>query len=230
MKKILIGMGLCSSKEYCLNEVMRKLKELVIPNGFEAEILFVVNSYDQEFKDKIKDFLFGVDSIKYNLIEFDPIGSFLDIIINMRNNVIDFAKMSGADYTLMLDADIGVEPDTLVKLWHHMSDNQLHMISANYATVQDNLGAIPAAFMKKADYDYCGIKKEDCYGVLKVDAVGLGCVLVDKQTYHIGFSYEEDEGETKLSEDFSWCEELKKNHIDVWFDSENNVKHYLKRD
>jgi len=94
--------------------------------------------------------------------------------------------------------------------------------------VQGELGTIPAAFMKKAKYDYCGISRSDCYGVLKVDAVGLGCVLVDESVYTLPFDYLQVDDETTLSEDFCWCEGLKQNFIDIWFDSENNVKHYYK--
>jgi len=118
--KVLVGIPTSSHKEYCLEEFSSGLKKLTY---LHKEILFVDNSPDNKYLEKIKN-------AGFNAIKGPYLDSPVQRISASRNKIIDRAIKENFDYIFFLDQDtIPPELPDMRELTHEeIFSNQLHKV------------------------------------------------------------------------------------------------------
>lgn len=147
------------------------------------------------------------------------------VLINQRERLIEQALDIGAEWTLWLDSDMMFPPTTLLRLLGHNKD----IVGCNYMKRAFPFKGV--AYTEIGDWD-SWIPIEYTDDLVKVEAVGMGCVLIKTSLFkeikkpYFQFTYQK---ETKdwLGEDFSLFQKLNKVSEGVFIDSNlsNEIYH-----
>lgn len=98
------------------------------------------------------------------------------LIADQRQNMVRKAFADGFDYVLFLDADMRFPPDTFWRLLKHGKP----IVAANYATRRIPVKTV--AFRDFASRE-CIYTDTDSAGLEEVDAVGMGCMLIEMEVF-----------------------------------------------
>ena len=147
------------------------------------------------------------------------------ILQDVRNLLIKHALAWKPTHLLLVDADMKIPPDTLVKLLRH---NEA-VVGLNY--VQRHVGALPNTFKKGYGKDGRVATLSTSTGLVEVDHMGLGCVLIDARVFdyiqapafefHTVKTYDDEGNVTDWhtkGEDVSFFEKVREAGIKVWMD------------
>lgn len=93
-----------------------------------------------------------------------------------RNKIVqDFLAHKEFDYLLMIDDDV-VPPQTILS----MADYEEDIVGALYFMYQQQK-LMPVAFMKSKEGMYTPLNFKDKDGLVEIDAVGTGCIMLSRK-------------------------------------------------
>jgi glycosyltransferase involved in cell wall biosynthesis len=152
----------------------------------------------------------------------------MDKVVAARNVIINYAVNNRYDYVLFVDSDVIIPENTLIRLLPHKA----FIVSGFYPLMNEYGMPIPNAKMLSQDSKYF-IDFPDTMldgEFHKVDLVGLGCCLISRQAF-IKFKCERDPyGGLMKSEDWCFCEDLRKIGIKILFDTGLICKHKIREE
>lgn len=130
------------------------------------------------------------------------------IITNLREALLREAVAAGSSHLLWLDSDMMFPPDTLERLLAH----QLPVVAANYATRTSPHKTV--AYADITDWTSYLIHAADDPALIEVQAVGMGCMLVDLSVVEdlpspVFELLWQPDSQDHLGEDFVFCAKLR---------------------
>jgi hypothetical protein len=131
---------------------------VAVPTTFRGVSPYFINT----FANTILELIPKYDVITRVLISGEPIDK-------VRSFLAEYAIQQKADYILFIDDDISFD----VKILHYILSLNLPFVSGIYTTRNGTTN-----ILKKIGDKYIGVDKINENGLIKVDAVGLGCSLI----------------------------------------------------
>jgi len=231
--KILIGTPIIDKKMYSWVQYVRAINKLVIPNIGEAfgNDRIQIHKLIVDTSDKEDTLLLDVKAAGFAYY-YVKTGKAMDKVVLARNTIFDFAIDGKFDYILLIDSDVIIPEDTLMQLLSAQAD----IVSGFYPLMNENGLPIPNAkmlsgFTRGSMMGYIDFPSDKLPGgkVYPVDLVGLGCCLISKKIFeNYRFRCERGKyGDLIKSEDWCFCEDLKKDGIAIMFDTGLNCKHKI---
>jgi hypothetical protein len=149
-------------------------------------------------------------------IDFEVLLNLGSVIASQRNQLVQTAIDKNFTHILWLDSDMHFPASVVDKLLKHDKD----VVAAAYTTRVKPQRSV--AFLDEYDLDK---RLSATFGLHKVFAVGLGCMLTNIEIYKTlpkpWFQYLWDEQLQELcGEDIYFCKQLKDNGFMVWVDGE----------
>ena len=214
--RCLIGTPICKEKLYCWNEYATAVKKLNCP----VLIVDTSKEEDPKFVKQVQSEAFQYYMAQYN-------DKPMNRIVTARNMIFNQAISGGYDYVLFIDSDVIVPPDTVTKLLNGNRD----CVAGFYPITNEYGFPIPHAKHKTEAGYYVPFEESKLNGAIwAVSLVGLGCTLISRKIFSkYKFRCERGDYNSLLrSEDMCFCEDLRKDHILVWFDSGLVCRHIIK--
>jgi len=220
--KVLIGCPTSFHKEYCLNEFIQGLRDLTYNNH---EILFVDNSENYDYRQKIESYNFKVLKGPW---DESPIKR----ISKSRNVLIDYALKNNFDYLFLLDQDVIPPRDAIERF---LSWNKKALCGIYFNTIINEYKQkvlIPGVFkVIENSEDEEGLPSmrilsdDEIFSksLLKVVSCGGGCLFLHKDIIN-KVRFREN---LERCEDRWFCIDLYKNKIDLYCDSSIICKHFI---
>jgi len=154
-----------------------------------------------------------------------------------RNMIVEEALRIGVKYIFFLDADVIPPPYAYIRLRSH----RLPIVSGLYYTkvprVKDEKGEVrPTPAMWRYNPKVKGLSPiidwKPPKGLVEVDAVGMGCALIDTRVFKgikpPWFEYRHNPlARTGLSEDLVFCEKAKKAGFPIYVDTAVECGHIM---
>ena len=147
------------------------------------------------------------------------------LIADQRMKLVRMALDGGADYLLFLDSDMRFPANVV----HQLLKHDLLIVAANYATRRIPVKTVAFKNFQKLEYVTSG---EGSTGLEEVDAVGMGCMLVEADVFRampmpwfqIGYS---PDWKAFIGEDMYFCREAQKAGFKVYIDHDlsKQVRH-----
>jgi len=129
------------------------------------------------------------------------------ILLKQRENLVEKAKEVKSEYILWLDSDMIFPPTTILRLLNHGKN----FVACNY--MKRSLPLKTVAYKEINNWEsYLPLKPQN--KLIKVEGVGLGCVLMKTQLFddlekpYFEFTYNKEKDEW-LGEDFNLCKKLR---------------------
>ena len=159
----------------------------------------------------------------HQLLIFNSQGT---LIVNQRADLARNAVEAGADYILWLDTDMRFPKDTLERLLNHKKP----IVAANYATRRLPVDTVAFRLHESGAWDT--VKTGDKSGLEKVEAVGMGVMLMDTKILKempkpwFSITYHQDSDQYS-GEDIFFCYKAGKMGYEVLIDHDlsKEVKH-----
>lgn len=145
-----------------------------------------------------------------------------------RCDLVTQAKKLGASHIFFLDSDVCLPPDGLARLYSH----QLPIVCGVYGSKHHAVG-IWTEQAKSGDARYAAVPPE----ILKASplfthpdiVVGAGCCLIDMKVFDRiedpYFLWTQGRESNGVSEDFYWCEKVRKAGVPIFVDSSVECRH-----
>lgn len=149
-------------------------------------------------------------------------------ITNNRNHIVQEFLNSNADYLMMIDSDI-VPPLNALNL----IDFQLDVVAPLLFMYQENM-IIPIVLDRKPDglYTTKNIKGQE--GLVEVDAVGSGCIIMSRKVLEkVKFPFKntyDPDGIKLFGLDIYFCQQAKKEGFKVYAHLDYACKHFTTMD
>jgi hypothetical protein len=149
-------------------------------------------------------------------------------ITNNRNNIVLEFLNSGADYLMMIDGDI-VPPLTALNL----VDFELDVVAPLLFMYQENM-IIPIVLERKPDGLYTTKDIRGQEGLIEVDAVGSGCLVMSRKVLEkIRFPFKntyDADGIKLYGLDIYFCQQAKKAGFKIYAHLDYPCKHFTNMD
>ena len=187
LPRVLVGAPVCDLYEYCFEEFINKLKNLIYSN---YEILLVENSKEETFFNKIK-------SLNIRVIRLPYIEKMRERVVESHNKLRETALNENFDYLLILDQDIIPEKDVIEKLITNKKDaiSALYFGNHNLPDGENKIMPFAWAFLEKKDFwgSVRYLREDEINNniILKIAFAGMGCVLLGRKILEkIKFRYD----------------------------------------
>ena len=143
------------------------------------------------------------------------------VIVESRTQLVKQALESKATHILWLDTDINFPSTVFKRLSKHNKKIIAGQYSTRYAPYQNVAFTDPEDITKRLDANY---------GLHKIWAVGMGCMLVDISVFDQlpkpWFKHEYNENlDTFSGEDIYFCNQALEHNIDVYIDADVKLTH-----
>jgi hypothetical protein len=159
------------------------------------------------------------DSLNFKV--FFNLGS---VIPQQRNELVESALNYNADLILWLDSDMHF-PETV---FYDLNNHKKEIVAATYST-----RVKPQKNVAFVDRHNTTLRLQEKYGLHKVFAVGMGCMLIDTVVFREipkpWFSLQWNEDSKDFSgEDIYFCKQAVDTGFEIYVDAtlSNNVAHY----
>jgi hypothetical protein len=225
--KILIGTPIIDKKMYSWFEYVRAINKLELPPN--SAIYKVITDTSDE-PDKLR-----LDAINAGFAYYHvKAEKAMDKIVAARNTLFDFAIDSQCDYIFYIDSDVIIPKEALVRLLAHKTD-----VASGFYPLMNEYGLpIPCAkmlsgFTQGNMMGYIDFPNDKIDGnIHQVDLVGLGCCLISKKIFgKYRFRCERGKyGDLVKSEDWCFCEDLKKDGVAIMFDTDLTCHHLIQEE
>lgn len=183
--------------------------------------VFIAIPTTGEIRTELAIFLLGLDRHLYDITVSFTIGGG---IAHNRNKLVEEFLKTDYEWFLFIDSDT-VPPINILD----MIENRKDICSGVYHQFKKNK-LRPLVFEKSKDkYKFIQTEKKDY--LIEVDAVGTGCLLINRNVFnkmkkpYFEFLYDEI-GLVKLSEDLNFCREAQKAGFKIWVDKRMGVSHH----
>jgi len=238
--KILIGVPVYSGVKYCFDNFLKHIQNI---KGFDFDVLIVDNSRDDDFFNEIQK--------RDNLIVIkdntDEEKNMLRLI-SSRNKILDYASKNKYDYLLMMDSDVMVPENILLKLFDAKKDvisglyfnlfnsgGKQKLLPVCYKEIEENIfkemqlrGMIPEFVKDKSDIRRNLTPEEIEKGeVIEVLIPSAGCLLLSSKAFTSGAKYgllKETNG-LRTTDDIGFFKELKNKEFQLYCDPSVYCKH-----
>lgn len=240
MTRVIIG-GLVAGREWALAKYIQSLAELDT-HSVQVEYLFVRDrAAERDMKERSP--LTGLPKLPYflNFEDCSPECGFLSTarpnysferLGILRNLWLDYAwNRLKADYCFLVDSDISLAPDALVKLLRHFTQSAQHqqIVAApvrnstaskvfNFQWAgQDDLGdrTYTRTYTTDIDFNY----------PFKVDLTGAA-TLIPASCFNAVKWWGDDR--KRLGEDFGFAENCSDNNIELWVEPNISTTHHMR--
>lgn len=208
MKKILIASPV-HEKEHIFVEYLKSLRELIIPEGYEVQKLFVLHNCEH-LKEHIKNEENETFRILNNNVQYDKEDRThiwkqdnFNSVIYMKNHILKEAKLYGFDYIFFIDSDLILHQKTLEALISADKDMISNIFWTKWDKSNVNQAYLPNSWISN-DYVLTNefVNKLKERGTHKVGMTGA-CTLIKRKVfdnefvnwntiYNIDFSIWED--------------------------------------
>lgn len=213
--RILVGCPTSDHKAYCLKEYAEALKKLTYKN---FDILIVDNSKSRAYSKKM-------ESMGLKVIKDDYRENARERIVKSRN-IIREEAIKKYDYLLSLEQDVIPPPDVIEKLLKHEKEI-ISGLYFTYKTNEDKKTAVPVLWTEDNGIRNLGEEEVMHDAVIKVEAAGLGCMLIKNEVLQkIRFRYEE---ESAAFDDMWFCKDAKEEGYKIFADTGVRCKHLIKK-
>ena len=147
------------------------------------------------------------------------------ILLNQRENLIEKAKEVRSDYVLWLDSDMMFPSTTALRLLNHRKD----IVACNYMKRTNEKRTV--AYKDVTDWN-SWLPMEEKEELVKVEGVGMGCMLMNTNVFHLlnkpyfEFTYKED-SQDWMGEDFNLQQKLRDLDYEIYIDTvlSKEIKH-----
>ena len=143
------------------------------------------------------------------------------VVAESRTQLANEALEHGATHLLWLDSDIHFPANIVSKFLKHDRD----IVAANYSTRYAPYRSV--AFVNPDDTEQ---RLETRFGLHKVWAVGMGCMMIKRQVFEqlpkpwFNHAYNKDL-DTFSGEDIYFCNQANEHGFDIWIDAEIQLAH-----
>jgi len=195
-------------------------------------------SVEGRFASGIANLIISAPKIKVNIVNTIRVQG--NQIARQRQSLWDFwSNSSDTEWLLWLDSDIVITQDVFSKVWEVADKKTMPVVSGTYFVSSQNeqslMEPIPALYYNTDD-TYCTqvIHPLPVNQVIPVDVAGFGFMLmhrsiidaVDKVAGDVSVFGENQQGKDKfISEDVSFCRNLKKAGIQLYAHTGATVQH-----
>ncbi len=175
--KVLVGVPVCNLYEYCFDEFIGNLKNLTYSNH---EILFVDNSKDDIFFERIK-------SLNINVFKLPYFEKMRDRVTGSHNKIREYFLKNNFDYLLILDQDIIPPLDVIERLILHKKDAVSALFFGNHNIPNGENRIMPFAwkFIEKEGFwgttYYLNDNEISSDSLIEIAFAGMGCILLSKK-------------------------------------------------
>lgn len=202
-------------KDYCLPEWLSHVSKLSYPN---KDYYFVDNTKDRSYHKSINRIGFDCDHIK-------PKKDLNDTLAESQNMIREKVLSDGYDYLMFIECDQFVPLDIIEKLSHH--NNQVVGISypifrgeniRSVATKSTSMGnhVKMQSLRVEEEFSFSG------NGLMRVDAIGFGCVLIHRNVLEkVKFR----NGKDGCATDSSFYEDCYRLNIPIHIDTDKTSHH-----
>jgi len=231
--KILIGCPV-RNREWILNDYLESIKKLNFPKK-NISLCFIVNDSTDNSERILR--IFQNNNIKkYDNILIltknlnTPVdnrsGTVRNILYgslaNLRNHLLDVAKILNVDYLFSIDSDILVSSNSLVDLLECNKDIISMQIWNDERKIFPNILIKNPDSTKKAEFVH--YKKFPTNSIFECDATGA-CYLLSKNVFeNVKYSWHVQ------GEDMAFCKDAKDLNYEIWCNPLIKCEHYLNKD
>ena len=222
MKKVLVGCPTSDHKSYCLEEYAKIVKSLSYSN---YDVLLVDNSKEKNYFEKLKEN--GLDCKRIDYIE-----GARERITQSRNIIREEVLKGDYDYFFSLEQDVIPPKDVIERLLKHEKDVIGGVYFKDYL-IKNKAGEVIKKQIMPLAYKLIGdnMAKQFTFrdvageGLLKVDATGLGCILIKRNVLEkIKFRYVK---EKEPFDDLWFCKDVKESGRKLFLDKSVKCKHLI---
>jgi hypothetical protein len=209
MKRIVAVVGLDDRKYFCIDRVINAIKNQIKMPDVLLELVLFYNGENEaliEYLKKFGEVIWHKKNLKGDM----------HTIVDMRNLMFEYARKEKPDFLFMVDADVVVNKYTLQNLMNHKNE----VVSALYYSFV-NGRKFPLAFMLE-NGEWKWIDERFLVGVMKVNACGLGCCLINPKIF-MSFNFRTNEQDK--NEDLCFGEDLVKEGMFITLDCSEIVRH-----
>jgi hypothetical protein len=239
--KILVGVPVYSGVKYCFDNFLKHIRRI---SDFNIDILIVDNSKEESFFNEISH-INDIIVVRDNNLETKNIHR----LISSRNKILDYASKNKYDYLLMMDSDVMVPENILLKLLKAKKDvisglyfnlfnsgEKQKLLPVCYRELEENIfqemktrGMVPDFIENRAGMRRNLTPKEIEDGeVLDVLIPSAGCLLLSRKAFESGARYGllEDTQGLHTTDDIRFFKELKSKGFELYCDTSVYCKHY----
>ena len=228
LPRILIGCPTSSIKDYAFLEWMMHLRQIDYPKD-RLDIMMADNSKDNGYEKYLKSW--GIKTRRIKPRNRNP----MEFLCDSHNAIRKYFLDSNCDYWLHLESDVMIKPQTLRTLLFHIQHINIPIVSASYFHGDDEgttiiINRLESYGLKKQAMNLKfkeSISQSNKF--IQVYSCGLGCTLISKdifKNYNIKFRY--DPNVTAVAPDSFFYEDLFKNNIPVYLDTNIILEHNSK--
>lgn len=192
------------------------------------KILIAVPTFENISSDTFKS-IYGLIKPQDTIVQFDYVKGY--DCARARNLIAKEAIEYNFDYVLMVDSDIILPSDTLVK----MLNNPVDICLGCYPRKNTTNDTVELFKLNQKDYieTFKAEEIDNLSGKIEVKGGGFGCAFINVNLFKIlpypWFKYVEYDNGDILSEDNYFCSSLKSNNIKVYADTDVRCGHYIHR-
>jgi glycosyltransferase involved in cell wall biosynthesis len=228
--KILIACPTYDGMSYCLDEFLDAIRNLNYDN---YDVLIVDNSESEEYYNQLRGL--GLNAIKdyFSTIKDSP----MKRLVNSRNIILEHTIKGDYDYLLTIDSDVILPKDAIERLLKHDKD----IVSGVYYKISEQCGfrqeypLLMTACDEKGnpittDEPNCQVRyftnnEIKDKGLIKADAIGLGCALISKEVIErFRFKHESSKDPT---DDMFFSIEMKRLGYQIYADTGLICRHLI---
>ena len=206
-------------------------------------ILIAVPTFENIYPDTFRS-IYGINSGEHEML-FDFVRGY--DVATARNRIAQMALDEKADYVLMVDNDVVVPEDALLNLledakgvclgyYAHRGDDNLYHGRTSVCKLYQPDGKMYFNYPLESEYTSKEMKELRDKGERKIQihGGGMGCALIRTNIFNkIKYPWYDwvnyaDHHRGMLSEDLYFCEQCKKNNINIYTDTRVGCGHMLR--
>lgn len=213
--KVLVGCPVYDGKSYCWNRWSSLLDSLTYKN---KDIFLVDNSKKDDFFETVRK--------RFNCIKIDSSADVKENIVRSRNIIRERAIDKGYDYFLSLEQDVFPPEDIIEKLLKHKKDIVTAIYPHLMRSLEGKKAKMPLVYIKRKDDEVGPMYPHEIMNKFrKVDACGLGCILIKTDVLkEVKFRYEKGKN---AYDDMFFCQDAIKKGYDIWTDGNILCGHWI---
>lgn len=220
MGKILIAAPV-HQKPHIFKEYLHSLDNLTAPPGYRVDRLFVLHNCDELIPMVEKTSLYATYHTD-NHYEVDESthkwkdGNLADVV-NMKNGIIAEAVERGYDYLFLVDSDLILHPDTLMKLWQADKDIIAELFWTAWGPGTKEM---PNAWDFNT-YDFLASRDLEDWKVPGYYQVGMtgACTLIKGKVLQAGVNCSRVYNFNAWGEDRHFCMRAAVHGFEIWIDT-----------
>ena len=216
--RVLVGVPTCDWYEYCIMEFIAAIRALDYDN---LEVLFVDNSQDPAYADKLRALGLNVKQIPYYEKPRDR-------MMHSRNLLRKEAIDGNYDYLLMLDQDVIIPPNSLKQLLSH-NKQVITGIYYSFYKIDGKSRMLPVLWKEEDEKNdimrFFTTEEVEQPRLTEARACGTGCLLIRRDVLEgLEFRYKH---ELDGADDVWFCHDIKQKGIQLYADTSIKCKHKI---